>query len=153
MRRETVTGLLMAILLGATTRIALADPASHRQEVDNLFRLTNMEKMIDDSVDNVFQLQLRQDPRLQQHADALHAFITRQIGWQAMKNDIADMYIQHFSEQELKDINTFYITPVGQKIINDVPTLVQRRNQLAMKRLQENIGELQKIIGTTSEQP
>jgi len=42
--------------------------------------------------------------------------------------------------------NPVYITPTGQKVITDVPKLVQKRNQLAMQRMQENIGELQKQL-------
>jgi len=33
-----------------------------------------------------------------------------------------------------------------------VPPLVQRRNQLAMQRMQENIGERQKLVGQHSGQ-
>jgi hypothetical protein len=37
-------------------------------------------------------------------------------------------------------------------VITDVPQLVQRRNQLAMQRMQDNIAELQKLIGQKSGQ-
>jgi hypothetical protein len=57
-----------------------------------------------------------------------------------------------FSEAELNEMNAFYITPTGQRVITDVPQLVQRRNQLAMQRMQDNIGELQKLIGQQSGQ-
>ncbi len=63
-----------------------------------------------------------------------------------MKEDIMRMYMRTFSESELKEINAFYITPTGQKVINVVPELVQERNRLAMQRLQQNIGELRKLI-------
>ena len=46
----------------------------------------------------------------------------------------------------MEEINTFYITSAGQKTINELPQLVQQRNQLSMMRIQQNIGELQKII-------
>ena len=58
------------------------------------------------------------------------------IGWNALKNDITDMYLPTFSEQELVQINAFYITPARQKVIKVVPELVTQRNQLAMQRLQ-----------------
>jgi len=45
------------------------------------------------------------------------------------------------------EINAFNITPAGQNVITVLPELVQERNQLAMMRLQQNIGELQQIIG------
>ena len=53
------------------------------------------------------------------------------------------MYMTEFSEQELNDMNAFYGSATGKKVIERLPALVQMRNQLASKRLQENIGELQ----------
>ncbi len=124
-----------------------ADSNSHLQQVETLFKLTQMEKKIDESVDSVLQLQLSQNPQLLQHQAEMRSFFEKYIGWAALKNDITEMYLQTFSEDELKAINGFYITPVGQKVITVLPQLVQQRNQLAMMRLQQNIGELQQIIG------
>jgi len=63
------------------------------------------------------------------------------------------MYMRKFTEKELEEINAFYITPAGQKVITVLPELVQERNQLAMMRLQQNIGELQQIIGAQKPAP
>jgi len=106
-----------------------------------------MEKKIQESVDSIVQLQIRQNPQLAQHEKTIQDFFTKQIGWNALKNDIADMYMKTFTEKELEEINAFYITPAGQKVITELPQLVQQRNQLAMTRIQQNIGELQQLIG------
>jgi uncharacterized protein len=143
---NTITTLLLC--LGSAS--LYATDSSQRQQVETLFRLTQMEKKIQESVDSVVQLQLRQNPQLAEHEKAMHDFFNKYIGWNALKDELADMYMQRFTEQELTDINAFYITPVGQKVITVLPELVQQRNQLAMMRLQQNIGELQQIIGTNS---
>ena len=139
----TVSLLLLTL---TTTVIHAADNASHKQQVETLFRLTQMEKKIQDSVDSVVQLQLRQNPQLAQHEQAMREFFTKYIGWNALQSDITEMYLSTFSEKELEQINAFYITPAGQKVITALPQLVQQRNQLAMQRLQQNIAELQQII-------
>ena len=141
------------LLLLPITTLNAADSTSHKQQVETLFRLTQMEKKIQESVDSVVQLQLRQNPQLGQHEPAMREFFTKYIGWSALKNDITDMYLSTFSEKELVQINAFYITPAGQKVIKVVPELVQQRNQLAMQRLQQNIGELQKIVGQPAPAP
>jgi len=123
-----------------------ADDSSHLQQVKTLFKLTQMEKKVDQSIDSVMQLQLSQNPQLTKHQAKMRVFFEKHIGWAALKSDITDMYMRTFSEDELKAINAFYITPEGQKIINVLPGLVQQRNQLAMTRLQQNIAELQQII-------
>ena len=139
--------LIAALLLCLTSASLYAANSSQREQVETLFRLTQMEKKIQESVDSVVQLQIRQNPKLVTHEKKIHAFFKKHIGWNALKNDIADMYMRKFTEKELQEINVFYMTPAGQKVITVLPELVQERNQLAMRQLQQNIGELQQIIG------
>ncbi|MGB5474070.1 MAG: DUF2059 domain-containing protein [Gammaproteobacteria bacterium] len=139
-------GLLLAAALTCPA-LQAAEPDSHRQAVETLFQLTHMEQKISESVASVAQLQVRQDPGLASKQDVLMAFLEKYIGWDAIRDDLARMYMQTFSEDELKVMNAFYITPTGQKVITIVPQLVQQRNQLAMQRLQDNIGELRAAIG------
>ena len=122
---------------------ALADATSHRQAVEKLFELTGMQQMIEDSVNNVLALQITQNSDLQEHEIVVREFLERHIGWQSMQDALVDMYMQEFTEQELNDMNAFYGSPTGRKVIKRLPVLVQMRNQVASARLQENIGELQ----------
>jgi len=143
--RITTTAISF-LLLAMTAGTGVADNSSHMQQVETLFKLTQMEKKVNESIDNIMQLQLRQSPEMAQRKEEIRAFFERQIGWAALKKDITAMYLRTFTEEELKAINDFYITPVGQKVITALPGLVQERNQLAMTRLQQNIGELEQII-------
>ena len=153
MKPSNLLATVSLLLLTLTTVLHAADSASHKQQVETLFRLTQMEKKIQDSVDSVVQLQLRQNPQLGQHEQAVRDFFTKYIGWNALQADITDMYLSTFSEKELEQINAFYITPVGQKVITSLPQLVEQRNQLASQRLQQNIGELQQIIAPPAATP
>ena len=128
------------------------DNASHVQQVETLFKLTQMEKKVNESIDSIMQLQLGQNPQLASREQQMRAFFEKHIGWSALKSDITAMYLRTFSEKELQAINDFYITPAGQKVINSLPGLVQERNQLAMMRLQQNIGELQQIMAQPAAQ-
>ena len=148
MKAAYLTKIIIPFLMCVTSAgLYAADSNAQREQVETLFRLTNMEKKIQESVDTVVQLQIRQNPQLAQHEKTMHEFFTKHIGWNALKNDIAEMYMKTFTENELQAINAFYITPAGQKVITQLPQLVQQRNQLAMIRIQQNIGELQKVIG------
>ena len=130
-----------------------ADETSHLEQVEILFKLTRMEQKVNESVRTVADLQLRQNPALGAKRELLLAFLNRHIGWQAMRGDITEMYLQTFTEEELKFINDFYITTTGQKVITIVPQLVQERNQLAMRRLQKNIGELHALMQDSKPEP
>jgi hypothetical protein len=152
MIQKPLFSLLLAAFIVAAAGITLADADSHRQAVEKLFKLTQMEQRVNEGVDNVLLIQLQQSPQLEPHRQALNDFLQKHIGWNSMKDEIAAMYMEAFTEQELNEMNAFYITPTGQRVITDVPQLVQRRNQLAMRRMQENIGELQKLIAPQSGQ-
>ncbi len=153
MKHKTLINTLIALLLCIGPGNLYATDSSQRQQVETLFKLTQMEKKIQESVDSVVQLQLRQNPQLAEHEKTMHDFFKKHIGWNALKDELADMYMRKFTEKELEAINAFYITPAGQKVITVLPELVQERNQLAMMRLQQNIGELQQIIGAQKPAP
>ena len=134
----TLLALTSLAMLMFSSTVFAADNDAHVQQVETLFKLTQMEKKVNESIDTIMQLQLSQNPQLAKHQQEMRAFFERQIGWGALKSDITAMYLRTFSEAELKSINGFYITPAGQKVINSLPDLVQERNQLAMQRLQQN---------------
>ena len=153
MHKQKLYGLLTILLLLAIGQATVrADEASHRQAVKRLFELTNMQQKIDESVDNVLAIQLAQSPGLREYETTVREFLERNIGWQSLEDALTDMYLQEFTEEELTEMNAFYSSPTGKKVIERLPVLVQQRNQLASKRLQENIGELQDAINARREQ-
>ena len=150
MKLKCAQVILLPLLLIAGSALAAADSVSHRQAVIKLLELTDMQLKIETSVDNVLALQLNQNPEMHQHEALLREFLQRNIGWDAMKEDLIGMYMQSFTEAELEAINTFYASPTGRKLIDRLPELIKQRDQLAMQRMQENIGELQQEIAKSN---
>jgi hypothetical protein len=147
--RNLTVSLVVALALTGPAGI-YAGPDEQRQAVARLFELTHMQRLIEESVDGVIALQIAQNPALAEHRDALRAFLEKYIGWQALKEDLMTMYLQAFTEAELDEMNAFYSSTTGQKVLQRLPELVQQRNRLAMQRLQEHIGELQQEIGANA---
>jgi hypothetical protein len=146
MNSRTLTGILALLMALACPTVSHAGSDSHRQAVARLFELTHVQRLIEESVDGALALQIAQNPALAQHREALRAFLEKYIGWPALKDDLAAMYLQAFTEADLDEMNAFYSSPTGQKVLQRLPELVQQRNQLALRRLQEHIGELQREI-------
>ena len=149
MRQTRWSALFSCVLLVAVS--SAADENSKRIEVEKLFKLTHMEQRVNEGVDSVLALQLRQNPELVPQQDKVRAFLEKYGGWNSMKDEITRMYMESFSEDELREMNAFYITPTGQKVLTKVPELVQQRNQLAMKRLAEHVDELRAAIAEPSQ--
>lgn len=153
MTTRTIPALVMLFSVGCWPLTASAGPETHRQAVGKLFELTDMQQKIAESVDNVLAIQLGQNPALREHRDLVRAWLEKTIGWEGLKDDVTDMYLKTFTEQELVEMNAFYGSPTGRKVIKQLPELVQQRNRLAMQRMQDNIGDLQQTIEKQSRQP
>jgi len=145
-KHNRIPGILLLTIAAISPICSSAETDSHRQAVEKLFELTHMQQKIEVSVGNVLTLQLQQSPALREHEDLLTKFLEKNIGWAGMKDNLITMYMAAFTEQELNEINTFYATPAGQKMIQRLPELIQQRDRLAMQRIQENMGELQQAI-------
>jgi hypothetical protein len=153
MKTGTKSMLLSVSLTIFSTCVLASDTNSHREAVEKLFDLTRMQHKIETSVDNVVAMQLNQDPAMRQHEALFRDYMERQIGWSGLKAPLTDMYMQAFTEQELDEINAFYSSPAGSKLIEKLPELIKRRDRLAMQRMQDNISELKQAIEKASSQP
>ena len=59
MIQKPLSRLLLIAFIVALPGIARADADSHRQAVEKLFKLTQMEQKVNESVDNVLLIQLQ----------------------------------------------------------------------------------------------
>ena len=153
MKTGIINGLLALTLTAFFTYGMAGDTDSHRQAVERLFELTRMQEKIETSVNNVVAMQLNQDPAMREHEALLRDYMERQIGWPGLKGPLTEMYMQAFTEVELDEINAFYSSPTGSKLIRLLPELIKQRDRLAMQRMQENIGELKQAIEAAGSQP
>ena len=73
-------------------------------------------------------------------------FMNKYLGWENLKEDIAKIYVSKFTLDELIELKKFYQTPVGRKSSRLLPELTAAGAELGQKRVQQNIGELKKMI-------
>ena len=97
--------ILFIVMAFALPLSIQADTNSHRQAVEKLFKLTQMEQKINESVENVLLMQLQQNPGLDRHRQVLNDFLQKHIGWHSMKEELAAMYMDAFTEKKKKTQN------------------------------------------------
>ena len=85
MIQKPLVRLLPIAFIYAVPGISLADAGSHRQAVERLFKLTQMQQRVNEGVDNVLLIQLQQSPQLEPHRQALDDFLQKHVGWNNMK--------------------------------------------------------------------
>ena len=120
--------------------------ASHLKTAKELLDIVHVDRTTKQTLDVLLRMQLQQNPKLQPYEDVLRAFLQKYMSWDSLKDDYARFYAEALTEPELKQIIAFYKTPVGQKAINTIPSLMAKGAALGQKRVQDNRAELQQMI-------
>jgi hypothetical protein len=74
--------------------------------------------------------EMRGNPQTANYADLFRDWVANTAQTEALANDIARMYAEHFSPAELKDILRFYQTDTGKKVIAAMPVLAEKSIRL-----------------------
>ncbi len=141
---------IFSLLVGAVVlfhvHTGFADEASHRQSAEALLGSMGMEKLLAQSVDQMLQMQVKQNPAIAPFQTEMRGFLDKYMSWESMKADMIKAYTEEFTEQELKDLTAFYQTPLGQKTVQKMPSLMSKGAELGQRRIQEHLPELQAAI-------
>lgn len=142
--------LFFVLLCGAFSFLqplpARADETTHRAAAETLLNLMDMEKLMGQSVDQMLQMQVQQNPAIAPYQTQIKAFLGKYMSWPSMKSDLVKIYMSEFTEPELKELTAFYQTPLGRKTLQKMPALLQKGAEMSQKRVQEHLPELQAAI-------
>lgn len=125
---------------------ARADEKSHLKAAADFLVAMQADKQMQGAMQQSLDMQIRQSPRLAPVKDVMKKFFETHLGWEALKDDLAKLYAEEFTEEELKELTKFYLSPVGKKSIEKMPALTAKAGQLSGKRMELHRGELQRLI-------
>jgi len=137
--------LIIVVAFGQMTAVR-ASEQTHRQAAEALLGLMDMNKLLSDSLDQMLQMQMKQNPQIAPYEPQMRAFFNKYMSWASLKEDMVKIYMAEFTEQELKELLAFYQTPVGKKSIQKMPTLLAKGAELGQQRVQQHLPELQQAI-------
>lgn len=143
---KSFLSLLCATLAFFQPLTGRADEASHRAAAEALLNLMDMEKLMAQSVDQMLQMQVQQNPAIAPYQTQMKTFLAKYMSWTSMKDDMVKIYAGEFTEAELKELTAFYQTPLGRKTVQKMPALLQKGAEMGQKRVQEHLPELQAAI-------
>jgi hypothetical protein len=112
---------------------SLADEASHREAAIRVLEITKsdvamksgFQAMIDPIIAGMRQRGMP-EAAAQEVKDVFSKWFAEEIKWEDIKPKMAEIYVQQFTEQELKELHAFYQTPTGQKAIEKLPIVMQQ---------------------------
>jgi len=135
----------MLLIIMAWGPIAAADNAA-KKEAENLLNAVGMELAIEQSMAQMLNIQLQQNPALLPYKGVMLEFFKKHMSYESLKPDMLRIYADAFTAAELREINAFYATDIGKKSIEKMPLLMSQGAQIGAARVQDNIEELQTMI-------
>lgn len=126
---------------------------SKEKAVEKLMKVMKVKENIDKSLDNVMSMQEKAFQNKPQVIAEIKKFYKKNIGWEAQKADIINIYKELFSEKEINNLIAFYETPTGKKMVELEPKIQEKLMKMTMARMQKAMPELQKIIMEALQKP
>jgi len=137
--------LLIALCLYSPLQ-SLADSASKHEAALGLLDSMNMADAYERMIVQMTEMELQKNPSMMPYKGILLAFFEKHIGYDNIKLDMAAVYAEEFTTEELLEITKFYKTPAGRKTVAKMPELMAKGSEIGMRNVQDNLHELQDSI-------
>jgi len=138
--------LLTLLVCVAAPTSALADAATHRQAAVELIGIMDMEGALAKGRAPMVDAQIQAVPGLAPFRDVLLEWAGTYITWDRMAEEITGLYIESFSEPELRELTAFYSTPTGKKALRELPELMQKGSLVGARISQQYAPDLERMI-------
>jgi len=142
--KKTYAGIIAGLGLFLFT-LAHADEGRYK-EAEALLEAMRMDTMLNQSIDQMMEVQLQQNPALTPYRHIMEQFMKKYLSYESLKPEMIKLYAQTFTKEELNDITAFYRTPTGQKTMQAMPKLIAQGARLGQAKMQAHLPELQRQI-------
>ncbi len=146
MKRVIVTLLSISVAAGIALAAEPTPGGSHYKAAEKMLTLMDMETVLRRSIDEMLKAQIAQNPGIAPFETVMRQFLMKHMSWDSLKADTIQIYMTEFTEKELDELNRFYATEVGKKMVEKMPTLMGKGAELGARRVQEHMPELQAAI-------
>jgi uncharacterized protein len=134
---------------------AWADEASKAAKVEEMFRVTKSEAMMERSLAQVRAMQqaqaakldLGEDPvKKQQATEAINKLVAEHLGWEKLKPRFVALMAEAFTDEELDGILAFYRSAAGKAMVEKMPQFMAKTMGVVQGAMQEMEPEIRRIV-------
>jgi len=135
---------------GSMKKVAKTTVTAHQanSEAFTLLATMNMKNSYEGMIKRITQMQVQSNPSLKELTPMIEAFFTKYMGWEAQRGDIAALYAKNYTVEELKALNKFYQTPLGQKTVQLMPQLAAASAKIGQSKMIGHMPEMKAMIET-----
>ncbi|MBF7729455.1 DUF2059 domain-containing protein [Pseudomonas sp. N040] len=157
-----VRAVFAALLLTLISTQAMADAASHAAAAKQLLKLVNADQIASPWYGQVNQMFAQrfaeaQAPEskkavLESYQAKADATLDKAVGWDKLEPEMVKLYTGGFSEAELKELIAFYQSPLGQKVLKQMPALFSESMKMTQTRLEPVVPQVNQLLEQMSKE-
>lgn len=121
--------------------------------IDEMFRVMEMDKQMSGGFEAMLPVLDQMSARMQLNAQEkeelksiFRTWFDKDIDRDMLIKQFKGLYLEHFTEAEIKEVTRFYQTPVGQKFLAKSHQLMQIAAQISMQEAQSKQGLLMERV-------
>ena len=137
--------VLLAILI-STQHSFPQDSSSHYAAAEELLVTMRVEENMNRVVDVFLPMLIKANPNLAEYSGVIRNYFLDKLRWDDFKNEYIRLYVDMFSESELREMIAFYRTETGKKVVVQLPLLMAKAGSIGQERLQNSMHELETVI-------
>jgi len=145
--RNTFAVLLLAVF-GTATFTAEQAPAASPQGRD-LYKALGGDTLTQKTLEAILSIAGR-DPKVAPYEGIIRTWLQSSLSSSHIDDDMARYYSTTFTDKEIKDILAFLKTPTGQKVVNQMPGVIQHAANLSGVMMEQNRANLEQALGKKS---
>jgi hypothetical protein len=134
--------MLLFVLLPASSSGISQNNSAHYRAALELLEIVNTEKTLERSIDIALSAQLNSNPNLGPYEDVMRNFLTKYMSWSSLKEKFVELYMNEFTEEELREMISFYRTDTGRKAVEKLPILLSKGAELGRLAVEGHEDEL-----------
>lgn len=148
--------LCAALMLTCASAQVLADASSHAADAERFLLLARADKLavpVFAQVQQMFAQRFAESNAPQSEKAVLETYqaqantaLDQAVGWDKLKPDMVKLYTNNFSEQEIKELIRFYESPLGKKVLEQMPSLTAQSAQLTQRKLEAAVPKVNQLL-------
>jgi hypothetical protein len=121
-------------------------PETHRKAVDELFAVMHLGEKMDSARESVLKVQMQANPKMAPFEDVMRQFLKKYVSLDGVREPLTRLYMDRFSELELLQIASFYKTPLGKRVDEEFPKLVEEGAKIGAQQVADHKPELEVML-------
>ena len=152
-------GIVLTSCLAFVAPAVRADDASRRAKVEEMLQITkagpaleeqikNLQNRVNDLAKQQFgqgSMSPEQTKLKDEYLQQVQSAVVDEVGWEKLRPQVVQIYMDSFTEPELDGIIAFYKTAPGQALITKTPEVLNKTNSTVTARIREMQPKLQEL--------